>query len=41
MKTYALDRFGTKLENRFIKNENLQYYRDPYKEISLFIKQDE
>ncbi len=25
----------------FIKNENLQYYRDPYKEISLFIKQDE
>ena len=25
----------------FIKNDNLQYYRDPYKEISLFIKQDE
>lgn len=25
----------------FINNDNLQYYRDPYKEISLFIKQDE
>ena len=25
----------------FINNNNLQYYRDPYKEISLFIKQDE